>query len=173
MAKFTKLGLAAALLIVVASLTINALAVDRVSGTLTRTYVIVEDTELAGDVTCDVGSNPCFSFGASGVTLRLNGYSLTGRADPNTGCAGGSSANEFGIIVNGQHDVSVQGPGLVQRFRNQGIFVTGGSRNTRIESITASTNCLSGIRVADAFDTVVQGNTAIRNGNGVSPCGGI
>jgi parallel beta-helix repeat protein len=160
-------------LAIVASLTIEALAVDRVSGTLTRTFVIVEDTELAGDVTCDVGSNPCFSFGASGVVLRLNGYSMTGRADPNTGCSGAAFANENGISIINQHDVIVQGPGMVQRFRNQGVFVTGGSRNTRIEGITASTNCASGIRVADAFDTVVQGNTAIRNGNGTQPCGGI
>jgi hypothetical protein len=37
---------------------------DRVSGTLTRTYMIVEDTDLIGDITCDVANNtPCFSFG--------------------------------------------------------------------------------------------------------------
>jgi parallel beta-helix repeat protein len=172
MAKLTRPVLAVALA-VVASLSIQALAVDRVSGTLTSTYVIVEDTELAGDVTCNVGSTPCFSFGTAGVVLRLNGYSITGRADPNTGCAGASFANEFGIIVNNQHNVAVQGPGIVQRFRNHGVFVTGGARNTRIEGITVSTNCTSGIRVADAFDTVVQGNTATRNGNGTQPCGGI
>ncbi len=60
-------------------------AAHRVSGTLTRTYVIVTDTDLVGlprryraratrDVICDVGSSPCFSFGASGVELRLNGF---------------------------------------------------------------------------------------------------
>ena len=63
----------------------------QVSGTLTRTYVIVEDTDLVGDVTCDVGSNPCFSFGASGVELRLNSFTISGKADPVTGCGGADS----------------------------------------------------------------------------------
>jgi hypothetical protein len=31
-----------------------ASAADRVSGNITRTFVIVEDTDLIGDVTCDV-----------------------------------------------------------------------------------------------------------------------
>jgi hypothetical protein len=31
--------------------------------------VLVEDTDLVDDVTCDV-SGPCFSFGASGIQLR-------------------------------------------------------------------------------------------------------
>ena len=42
-------------------------AADSVSGLITRTYMIVEDTDLTGDVTCDVTGAPCFSFGASGV----------------------------------------------------------------------------------------------------------
>jgi hypothetical protein len=151
-------------------------AEHRVFGTLTRTYVIVTDTDLIGDVICDVGSNPCFSFGASGVELRLNGFSITGRADPVTGCGGANFANEFGITTNGQHSVGVRGPGVVQRFRNHGIFVVGGSRNARIEGLTASTNCTAGIRVmATAFDTLVERNTVLRNGATTpgSSCGGI
>jgi hypothetical protein len=154
----------------------SAWAVDQVSGTLTRTYVIVEDTELVGDVTCDVGSNPCFSFGASGVELRLNGFTMTGRADPVTGCGGAAFANEFGVTTNGQHNVTVRGPGVLQRFRNFAVTVTGGSRNARIEGLTASTNCTAGIRVtAAAFDTLVEGNTVVRNGAAAPgfPCGGI
>jgi hypothetical protein len=38
-----------------------------------RSYVIVEDTDLIGDVTCDVPNGTAgFSFGAPGVELRLN-----------------------------------------------------------------------------------------------------
>jgi len=151
-------------------------AAHQVSGTRTTTYVIVEDTDLVGDVTCDVGSSPCFSFGASGVELRLNGFKITGKADPVTGCGGTASPNEFGITTNGQHSVSVRGPGVVQRFRNHGVLVIGGSRGARIEGITASTNCTAGIRVmATAFDTLVESNTVVRNGATTpgSPCGGI
>jgi hypothetical protein len=152
------------------------LAADRVSGNITRTFVIVEDTDLVGDVTCDVGNNtPCFSFGAPNVELRLNGYTITGRGDAVTGCGGTAANGEAGIITNSMSGVVVRGPGMVQRFRGDGITV-GGSRNARIEGLTFSTNCMSGVRVlATAFGTLVQGNIAVRNGssNPGLPCGGI
>ena len=154
---------------------VASLAEDRVSGLITRTYVIVENTELSGDVTCDVTGAACFSFGAPGVELRLNGYSITGKADPVTGCAGALTAGEFGITTGGRSNVSIQGPGLVQRFRNSGVHVAA-STNARIQGITASTNCAAGIIVlATSFDTIVEGNTAVRNGS-TAPgfaCGGI
>jgi hypothetical protein len=159
----------------VVSAGVASLAEDRVSGLITRTYVIVEDTELSGDVTCDVTGAACFSFGAPGVELRLNGYSITGKADPVTGCAGAVTAGEFGITTGGRSNVSIQGPGLVQRFRNSGVHVAA-STNARIQGITASTNCAAGIIVlATSFDTIVEGNTAVRNGS-TAPgfaCGGI
>jgi hypothetical protein len=148
---------------------------DRVSGLLTRTYVLVEDTDLVGDVICDVVGSPCFSFGASGIQLRLNGFTITGKADPVTGCAGTRPQPEFGITTNGQNYVQVRGPGLVQRFRNSGVFVTG-SRGARVDDLNASTNCGSGIHIAaTSFDTIVERNRAVRNGStepGAS-CGGI
>ena len=147
---------------------------DRVSGTLTRTYMIVEDTDLTGDVTCTVaGGTPCFSFGASGVELRLNGFSITGPSDPITGCAGTQVGNEPGITTNNMSRVAVRGPGLVQRFRADGVTVIG-SVDARVENVTVSTNCMSGIRVVGtSFGTLIQGNIAIRNGSTAAPCGGI
>lgn len=149
---------------------------DRVSGTLTRTYTIVADTELTGDVTCAVADGtPCLSFTVPGVGLRLNGFTVTGKGDPGTGCGGTPTTGEIGISTNGQSQVTVSGPGLVQRFRGHGVQVTGSS-NARVEGLTVSTNCGSGIFVlATSFDTLVQGNTALRNGSTVpgAACGGI
>jgi len=149
---------------------------DRVSGTLTRTYTIVVDTELTGDVTCAVADGtPCFSFSVPGVGLRLNGFTVTGKGDPVTGCGGTPTTGEIGISTNGQRQVTVSGPGLVQRFRGHGVQVTGSS-NARVEGLTVSTNCGSGIFVlATSFDTLVQGNTSLRNGSTVpgAACGGI
>jgi hypothetical protein len=160
----------------VASAGVASLAEDRVSGLITRTYVIVENTELSGDVTCDVTGAACFSFGAPGVELRLNGYSITGKADPVSACGGGAAtAGEFGIVTGGQAKVSIQGPGLVQRFRSHGVNVLA-STGARVQGITAATNCLSGIFVAGtSFDTVIEGNVSVRNGSSApgSPCGGI
>lgn len=152
-----------------------AWAADRVSGTLTGTYVIVEDTDLIGDVTCEVTGAPCFAFGASGVKLRLNGFSITGRADAVTGCSGASVAGEHGVSTAGQRDVVVGGPGMIQRFRFHGVAVLASTR-ARVEGLTTSTNCAAGIFVAaTSFDTLVQDNLAVRNGSSQPglTCGGI
>jgi hypothetical protein len=168
----------AALAVVVATLSLasTSLAADRVSGHITRTYVIVEDTDLIGDVTCDVGNNtPCFSFGAADVELRLNGFTITGRGDAVTGCGGALFNGEAGVTTNSMSGVVVRGPGMVQRFRGDGITVAG-SRDARVEGLTLSTNCMSGVRVlATSFGTIVDGNVAVRNGssNPGFPCGGI
>lgn len=153
----------------------TAWAADRVSGLLTRTYVIVEDTDLVGDVTCDVGSSACFSFGSPDVELRLNGFTITGKADAVTACGGATFAGEVGITTNSRSNVSVRGPGMLQRFRNHGVVVRN-STNARVEGLTVSTNCGGGIVVfGDSFGTLVEGNIAVRNGS-TAPgfeCGGI
>ena len=160
----------------VAALGPSIRAADRVSGVITRTFTIVEDTELSGDVICDVANGtPCFAFGASGVTLSLNGFTITGKADPNTACAGTLINGEHGISTAGIHNVYVHGPGLVQRFRTHGVAVLA-STNVRVDAITASTNCGAGVFAnALAVGTVVEGVTSVRNGStsaGAS-CGGI
>ena len=149
---------------------------DTVSGTLTRTFSIVANTDVTGDVTCAVADGtPCFSFAVGGVELRLNGYTITGKGDAVLGCGGAVTTGEVGITTNAQHGVAITGPGLVQRFRNHGVQVTGSS-HTRVEGVTVSTNCGSGVFVlASSFNTLVEGNTAVRNGSsapGLS-CGGI
>ena len=149
---------------------------DTVSGTLTRTYTIVADTDLTGDVTCAVAdATPCFSFSVPGVELRLNGYSITGRGDATTGCGGTPTTGEVGVTTNGQSRTVVRGPGLIQRFRGHGVQVTG-SMEARVEGLTVSTNCGSGIFVlASSFSALIEGNTALRNGSTVAgaACGGI
>lgn len=165
-----------AALLAFASLATQASAADRVSGVLTRTFVIVEDTDLAGDVRCDVPDNsPCFSFGAPGIELRPNGFTMTGKGDAVTGCAGASFGGEPGITTNAMTGVAVRGPGLVQRFRGDGVMVAG-SVDARVEDLVLSTNCLSGVRIlGTSFGTLVQRNVSVRNGSAAvgASCGGI
>jgi hypothetical protein len=151
-------------------------AADEVSGLITRTYTIVENTELTGDVVCNVADGtPCFSFGASNVELRLNGFTITGKADPNIGCGGTLIGGEHGVVTGGQRNVSVRGPGLIQRFRTHGVSVAA-SNDVRVQDITASTNCGAGVFIAgNSFGTLVEGIVSVRNGStgaGAS-CGGI
>ena len=143
-----------------------------IPGTITTTLTLLEDSILTGDVSCATTGATCIIMGASGISLDLNGFALTGLAEAQNGCSGQSSAGEVGIDINGQRDVVLRGPGLVQRFRNHGILLRN-STAAKITAVTVSTNCLSGILVSGGSDHQLEGNVSVRNGNLINPCGGI
>ena len=144
----------------------------QISGTIATTMAITEDSQLVGDVTCTVTGAPCLDVVASNVTLDLNGFSMTGQASPQTGCAGsGASGAEQGIRILQQSGVTVRGPGIVQQFRVHGIIING-STGTHITGVTTSTNCSSGILLA-GDSNVIENNISIANGSLGAPCGGI
>src|SRR5262245_48951988 len=94
-----------------------------ISGTISTTLVIYDDSELVGNVTCTVKGEPCIRIGAPSVRLELNGFTMTGQADPKTACNGGSVPAVFdplhleeGIELQGQSDVAIHGPGVIQQF---------------------------------------------------------
>ena len=150
----------------------TATAAD-ISGTISSTRTITEDSQLVGDVTCTVTGAACLTFGASGIVLRLNGFSITGQASPETGCGGAFTQGEGGINVDNQRGVILQGPGIVQRFRANGIRLLNSSR-VLVTHVTASTNCLAGIIVQNgASDNVLQANIVVRNGTATVATGGI
>ena len=143
-----------------------------IGGTISATMVITEDSQLVDDVTCTVTDAPCLDIVASNVTLELNGFSMTGLADPQTGCQGsGTSGPEQGIRILNQTGVTIHGPGIIQRFRVHGIIING-STGTTITGVTTSTNCASGILVG-GNSNVLENNISIRNGTLGAPCGGI
>ena len=146
----------------------------KISGTISATMPVNEDSQLSGDVTCTVSGAPCLDIIASNVTLDLNGFSITGPADPQTGCTGGGgSGTEQGIRILSHTGVTVRGPGIVQRFRNHGIAINA-STGTTVTGVTTSTNCSSGIFLTGGTSlSVLEGNISIRNGNLTAPCGGI
>jgi hypothetical protein len=145
-----------------------------IRGTISSTLVITEDSQLVGNVTCTVTGAACINFGASGIVLKLNGFSITGQADPVAGCTGSQTVfNEVGILLNGVRGAVVQGPGIVQQFRGAGIYLLGQSSRVRVALVTASTNCSSGILVGHSPDNEFEENIAVRNGSATLPCGGI
>jgi len=144
-----------------------------ISGTISSTLTITENSKLAGDVTCTVIGAACITFGVSGLTLDLNGYNMVGLGDAITGCSGTATANEAGILVNMLENVVVRGPGVVTQFRNTGVLLVGAKGST-VTDVTASTNCLSGILLGGgSSNNLIENNVSIRNGNLTSPCGGI
>ena len=119
-----------------------------ISGFISSTRTIREDSRLVGDVTCTVNGAPC---------------------------NGASTAGEVGINTNSQSDVGVRGPGVVQRFRADGILFVG-TLLGRVDGVTTTTNCMSGIRVNPTSSRItLEANVSVRNGStqpGLS-CGGI
>jgi hypothetical protein len=146
-----------------------------IGGTISTTLTITEDSQLVDDVTCIVTGAACIAFGAPGLTLDLNGFTMTGGADPATACFGDTIAGmggEFGIFVNGFDKATIRGPGLVQRFRAQGIQLNNSNGST-IKDVTSSTNCASGFQVNNGSNNLLENNVSVRNANVTAACGGI
>ena len=148
-------------------------AAEDISGVILKPLVLSENTRLVGDVTCDVTGAACIAFGAPDIALDLNGFAISGRSDPNTGCKGASVAAETGVHSNGQAHVGVRGPGIIQRFQGDGVLFVGSSRGW-VQGVTTTTNCLSGIRINPTSSGIsIESNVSIRNGSAAIPCGGI
>jgi hypothetical protein len=146
---------------------------EDISGVIVRTLIMSENTRLIGDVTCNVTGGPCIAFGAPNISLNLNGFTITGQADPTTGCKGTSVSTDIGISTNGQSNVGIRGPGVVQRFQAEGILFMASVRGW-VQAATVTTNCMSGVRINPTSSEIsVEGNVSVRNGHSVFPCGGI
>jgi hypothetical protein len=146
---------------------------EDIRGTIVRTLMLSEDSRLAGDVTCQVTGAPRIAFGVPNITLTLNGFSITGPNDAVAGCKGTNVGTEIGISTNGQANVGIRGPGIVQRFQCDGILFLGTVRGW-LQGVTTSTNCMSGIRVNPTSSGIsVESNISVRNGTPGAACGGI
>jgi hypothetical protein len=146
---------------------------EDLSGTIVRSLVLSENSRLVGDVTCQVTGAPCIAFGSPNIVLNLNGFAITGPNDPTLGCKGTSVGTEIGISTNGQANVGIRGPGLIQRFQGDGILFIGTTKGW-VQGVTTSTNCMSGIRINPTSSGIsVEGNVSVRNGTPAAQCGGI
>jgi parallel beta-helix repeat protein len=160
-------------ILVIASLGMGVAEAETISGNIVNTKVILEDSRLTGNVTCNVPEGtPCIQFGADRIGLSLNGFTMTGKADPNLGCNGTSVPNEIGIDTNGRRAIEIDGPGLVQQFRFSGVNLQAGGNN-RVKRLTLSLNCFAGISLFGSSTNDIDENILIKNGNIANGCGGI
>ena len=154
-----------------------------ISGTISSTLTITEDSELTGDVTCSVpltlpGANPCISFGADHITLRLNGHTITGPVTPPTGCSlPTDSMFGVGIAAIDRIDVKIEGPGIVQHFERWGILVgLNGhpSSEVTVKKVTAYRNCWSGMQTFATSESNFEENVFASDAGGSNGanCGG-
>ncbi len=174
----------------IAALTVLALFVcaeraqaTDISGTIISTLTIFDDSELVGDVNCNVpltaadakGAASCIAFGASHIALHLNGHTLTGPVIPPTNCSLPSDAHfGVGIYVNGQTDVKIEGRGVIQHFERWGILLLSSTEVT-VRKVTANRNCWSGMQTIGTSESNFEEDIWINNaaGSNGAACGGI
>jgi len=155
---------------------------EDISGTIVFTKTIYEDSRLVGDVICELTATPCIDFGASHIKLRLNGFTMTGPADPDNAsspnsCPSAQPPNADGIRILDQTHAQILGPGMVQKFRRHGILIDGTpgiSTKAKVKLVTSHHNCFSGLLTLGMSDSVIEENVSVRNASnsGFSPCGG-
>jgi hypothetical protein len=158
----------------------RARAADISGGKYTSTLTIFDDSRLVGDVSCEVpltelGPNPCIAFGVDHVKLRLNGHTITGPIDPPTNCSLSTDSRfGVGIFVNGNTDVKIEGPGIIQHFHRWGIFLLS-STHVTMKKVTVNRNCWSGTQATSTSDSNFEGDVWVNNaaGSNGSACGGI
>jgi len=130
-----------------------------ISGTLTTTLTITDPTNnFVGNVTCTMVATPCISFGAPNIALNLNGFTMTGNGARES-CSS-STPGENGITTNGQSGAVIQGPGLIRRFRANGIVVTGD--NTTVDQAFVASTCMNGVSVQQGTGSQVTNSTVVR-----------
>jgi len=140
-----------------------------IKGAVTATWTIYDDSKLVGDVTCMVENGPCIVIGASNIKLHLNGFKISGTI---AGCTSDTSLDD-GIDVISVNDVAILGPGAIQGFGGFGIFLLT-DNDVKVQGITASDNCFSGIFLGGVTNSDIERNISVRNSMGSEdgPCGG-
>ena len=155
-----------------------------ISGTITSTVFIFDDSQLVGDVNCAVPivlpeSNPCISFGADHIKLSLNGHTITGPVTPPTGCSlRTDSKYGVGIEATDRSNVKIEGPGVIQHFQRWGILIglTGHpSSHVTVRTVTVYSNCWSGMQTFSTSESNFEEDVWVNNaaGSDSAACGGI
>jgi parallel beta-helix repeat protein len=136
----------------------QATTIPAVISNVTGTLIITSDSHLTTNVSCTITGAPCIKFGANGIKLNLNGFIMTGNGAQDS-CT--LNFGENGIDTNGKNNVSIFGPGLVWRFNDNGIVVSG--NNSMVEGIAITSSCLQAI-VVSGSQNEVEGNSISRAG---------
>jgi parallel beta helix pectate lyase-like protein len=155
-----------------------------IEGVIPTTLTITENSELTGDVEClQTDNGPCIRFGAPGIKLRLNGFSMTGTANepPRNNCiAGGDFGTQQADGIQSTFDrVEIEGPGLVQNMRRHGIALLGSAADpverVVVEKLVSHQNCFSGIFMGVVNNSLVEEVVSARNSanSEARPCGGV
>ncbi|MBV9498793.1 MAG: right-handed parallel beta-helix repeat-containing protein [Acidobacteriaceae bacterium] len=151
-------------------------AID-ISGNISSTLTIFDNSELVGDVNCTAAllKAPCIVFGADHIELSLNGHTITGPVNPPTNCSlPTDSTFGVGIEVNAKEHVEIEGPGVIQKFQRWGILLLSSTQVT-LKRVTVNRNCWSGVQTEALSESTFKDDAFVNNaaGSNGAPCGGI
>ena len=153
---------AAARLAVVATVAAACLFVGANAQALTSRIscgqTIVTSTKLANDL-IDCPSNGIV-IGADNVTLDLNGHLIDGDAGEFAECPPDEPC-DLGVFSSGHNGVTIKG-GTVREFTFGVILDT--AENARLSRLTLNDNLWSGLLIAGASHSTVEGLSVSRNG---------
>lgn len=113
---------------------------------------ITDDLKLRHDLACDEAG---ITVGADGVTIRLNGHTISGPDSHDSAISG--------IIVNGSSDVTIRGPGTIVGFF-AGIRIVNSS-DVEVKRLTVRGSHEAGIRLEGSTEVEIVRNKVFGHGH--------
>ncbi len=137
----------------------QSLGLSPSSGVASCGQIVTEDVTLTSDLECGLGDG--LIVGASGITINLNGYSITssdetGSEDPSMNYDGSS-----GILVANADNVDISGLGEISGF-DEGVTFMGSSGGV-VADVQLANNGI-GVLMSGSEETDVSRNTMTNNG---------
>jgi parallel beta-helix repeat protein len=123
------------------------------SSSLSCGQVIKQSVQLTANLDCKTDG---LIVGADGITIDLNGYTITGPGD---------KSSKVGVMFADNDDVTVQGPGTIENFQ-AGTLFSGGEEN-KISKVTFQNNEIA-VFETGAKNTAIEFNSIFDNSIGVA-----
>jgi parallel beta-helix repeat protein len=123
------------------------------SSSLSCGQVIKQSVKLTANLDCKTDG---LIIGADGITIDLNGYTITGPGD---------KSSKVGVMFADNDDVTIQGPGTIENFQAGALF-SGGEEN-KISKVSFQNNEIA-IFETGAKNTAIEFNSIFDNSIGVA-----
>ena len=123
------------------------------SSSLSCGQVIKQSVKLTANLDCKTDG---LIVGSDGITIDLNGFTLTGPGD---------KSSKVGVMFADNDDVTVQGPGTIENFQAGALF--SGGENNKISKVTFMNNEIA-IFETGAKNTAIEDNSMFDNSIGVA-----
>jgi len=142
--------------------TSQSLGLASSSGVVSCGQIVTEDVTLTSDLNC--GNGDGLIVGASGISINLNGYKITGSDDADSQATSMDYDGSSGIVVANVDDVVISGLGEIADF-DRGVTVMG-STGTQVTDLQLANNGI-GVLMSGSSGSELSRNTITNNGMAV------